>query len=72
MLRAVVIGLVVSIGVTAPMATAQAAYCARYVGGEERMNSGAHAQCGFPSLSACRASVTERGGGHCYKGSQMR
>lgn len=72
MLRAVLTGLVVSIGVTAPMVGAQAAYCARYVGGEERMNSGAHAQCNFPTLAACRASVTERGGGHCYNAAKMR
>lgn len=72
MLRAVLIGFVVGLGVMAPMVDAQAAYCARYAGGKERVHSGAHAHCGFATLAACRASVRERGGGHCYKAAAMR
>ncbi|HVY57047.1 MAG TPA: hypothetical protein VHA77_04280 [Xanthobacteraceae bacterium] len=52
---------------------AQAAtYCAEYVGGSERVGSGARSQCNFATLKACRTSVRERGGGHCYKKAQMR
>jgi hypothetical protein len=40
-------------------------YCAHYVGGHERVGSGARSQCHFASLSDCRASVRERGGGRC-------
>jgi hypothetical protein len=53
--------------------TANAAtYCAKYVGGPERMASGARSQCEFSTLQECRASVRARGGGHCYKKAQMR
>jgi hypothetical protein len=44
-----------------------AMYCAKYVGGEERMGSGARSQCEFATLRECRASVRSRGGGKCYK-----
>ena len=49
-----------------------ATYCAKYVGGPERIASGARSQCQFASLKECRASVRARGGGHCYKKEQMR
>jgi hypothetical protein len=49
-----------------------AAYCARFVGGKERVASGVHAHCDFACLSACRAAVRERGGGHCYKAGTLR
>ena len=41
-----------------------AKYCASYVGGKEK--AGARSQCVFATMSACRASVRHRGGGHCY------
>ena len=74
MLRPLVIGLVFGIATMVTVADAQAAagYCAKYVGGKERVHSGAHAHCGFATLAACRASVRERGGGHCYKAAKMR
>jgi len=49
-----------------------ATYCAKYVGGPERIASGARIQCEFSTLKDCRASVRERGGGSCYKKAQMR
>ena len=49
-----------------------ATYCASYVGGHERVGSGARSQCGFTSLKECRASVRERGGGHCYRKRNLR
>jgi hypothetical protein len=49
-----------------------ATYCAKYVGGPERIASGARSQCEFSTLKECRASVRERGGGSCYKKAQMR
>ncbi len=52
--------------------SADAAYCARFVGGKERMTSGAHAHCDYSTLNACRAAVRERGGGHCYKAGSLR
>ena len=48
------------------------AYCARFVGGQERMTSGVHAHCDFASLNACRAAVRERSGGHCYRAGSLR
>jgi hypothetical protein len=44
-----------------------ATYCAKYVGGQERVGSGARSQCEFSTLTECRASVRDRGGGTCYK-----
>ena len=44
-----------------------AKYCAKYVGGQERVASGARSQCEFSTLDECRASVRDRGGGKCYK-----
>ena len=53
--------------------TARAAtYCAKYVGGHERVHSGARSQCNFSSLDKCRASVRARGGGTCYRKGHMR
>jgi hypothetical protein len=62
------IGLAIS---TTDFANA-ATYCAKYVGGKERVTSGARSQCNFSSLQACRASVRNRGGGSCYKKASMR
>jgi len=74
MLRSLLIGLFCCIGAVLMIGDAQAAsgYCAKYVGGKERVTSGAHSQCGFATLAACRASTRERGGGHCYKAAKMR
>ena len=47
-----------------------ATYCASYVGGPERANS--RSQCHFASLAECRASVRDRGGGHCYRKGELR
>ena len=47
-----------------------AKYCASYKGGAEKAE--ARSQCEFASLKACRDSVRERGGGHCYKKARMR
>jgi len=44
-----------------------ATYCAKYVGGPERIDSGARSQCDFATLQACRDAVRNRGGGKCYK-----
>ena len=49
-----------------------ATYCAKYVGGPERIASGARSQCEFSTVKECRASVRARGGGRCYKKEQMR
>ncbi len=47
------------------MPSADAArYCASYIGGPEK--AVARSQCLFTTMSACRASVRHRGGGHCY------
>ena len=47
------------------MASADApTYCASYTGGPEKAE--ARSQCVFVTMSACRASVRHRGGGHCY------
>ena len=34
-----------------------ATYCAKYVGGHERVGSGARSQCEYSTLAECRASV---------------
>jgi hypothetical protein len=47
-----------------------AKYCASYVGGPELKH--ARSQCKFATLTDCRASVRNRGGGHCYKMARMR
>jgi len=47
-----------------------ATYCASYVGGPERATS--RSVCHFASLADCRASVRERGGGHCYRKGHLR
>jgi hypothetical protein len=49
-----------------------ATYCAKYVGGAERVDSGARSQCNFATLKECRASVRARGGGKCYKQGRLR
>ena len=70
MTLAAVLGTSVLIGT---MSVANAAtYCAKYVGGSERMHSGARSQCNFATLEACRASVRGRGGRSCYKKAVMR
>jgi hypothetical protein len=66
MFRPIVIATVLGMAVfLCTLGSANAAkYCARYLGGHERMTSGAHAHCIFATLEACRASVRARGGGH--------
>jgi hypothetical protein len=64
------LGIGVVIG-TMDLASA-ATYCAKYVGGTERVTSGARSQCNFSTLKACRASLRARGGGSCYKRASMR
>ena len=64
MLRSITMAaaLVVTLG---GMVSADAAtYCSSFVGGKEK--AGARSQCVFATMSACRASVRHRGGGHCY------
>ena len=65
-----ILGSALLIGTTS-LASA-ATYCAKYVGGAERMHSGARSQCNFSALHACRASVRARGGGSCYKRGNLR
>jgi len=38
-----------------------ATYCAKYVGGQERVGSGARSQCEFTTLKARVAPVSEKG-----------
>lgn len=73
MSRILAIVAIASIGAVFTAASAEATvYCARFVGGEERMTSGVHAHCDFSSLDACRAAIRERGGGHCYRAGSLR
>jgi len=44
-----------------------ATYCAKFVGGPERVASGDRGQCDFATLKECRAAVRARGGGTCHK-----
>ena len=67
MSRLAIFAAVLGIGMGFAATSANAAhYCARFVGGAEKMASGAHAHCNYTTLSACRAAVRARGGGHCY------
>jgi hypothetical protein len=63
MIVATALGLVLCTAGTANAAK----YCAKYVGGHERVESGARSQCEFSTLHECRVSVRDRGGGTCYK-----
>jgi len=69
-------GLATALGMGLILCTMGAAnsatYCAKYVGGQERVGSGARSQCDFATLKQCRTSVRERGGGTCYKKGQLR
>lgn len=74
MVRSLTIALALGMGIaigTMDFANA-ATYCAKYVGGTERVKSGARSQCNFATLKACRASIRNRGGGSCYKKAAMR
>jgi hypothetical protein len=62
----------ISVIICATGSSNAATYCAKYVGGAERVASGARSQCEFATLKECRASVRARGGGSCYKKAQMR
>jgi hypothetical protein len=64
MLRSIAIAAVVAVTLGGIASADAATYCASYVGGKEK--AGARSQCVFATLSACRASVRNRGGGHCY------
>jgi len=72
MAKTLVTVLALGIAAAFTVTDAKAAYCARFVGGAERKTSGVHAHCDFATLSACRAAVRERGGGHCYKAGSLR
>jgi hypothetical protein len=73
MSRTLIVATILCIAAASTVTSADAAiYCARFVGGTERMTSGVHAHCDFASLDACRAAVRERGGGHCYRARNMR
>jgi len=64
--------LLVSVLYTVGSAQSASMYCARFVGGTERMTSHVHAHCDYASLQSCRDAVRERGGGHCYRAGNLR
>jgi|NGEPerStandDraft_6_1074524.scaffolds.fasta_scaffold276876_1 hypothetical protein len=71
MLRLTIIATVMGMGAFLGSADA-ATYCAKYVGGPERLGSVAHSHCGFSTLEECRSSVRARGGGKCYQKGPLR
>ena len=64
MLRSVIMAAALAVTLGGVSSADAATYCASYVGGKEK--AGARSQCVFATMSACRASVRHRGGGHCY------
>ena len=64
MLRSITMAAALAVMLGGTGSADAATYCASYVGGKEK--AGARSQCVFASMSACRASVRQRGGGHCY------
>ncbi|VFU17746.1 exported hypothetical protein [Methylocella tundrae] len=60
MLRLTIIATVMGMGAFLGSADA-ATYCAKYVGGPERLGAVAHSHCGFSTLEECRSSVRARG-----------
>lgn len=71
MLHLTIIATVMAMGAFLSSANA-ATYCAKYVGGPERLGSVAHSPCGFSTLEACRSSVRARGGENCYQRGPLR
>jgi hypothetical protein len=70
MFRSITIATALSIILWGVASADAATYCASYVGGHER--HAARSQCVFANLHACRASVRNRGGGHCYRQGQLQ
>jgi hypothetical protein len=70
MFRAITVAATLSLFLCGASAADAAKYCASYVGGPEM--KGARSQCKFSSLAACRESIRNRGGGHCYKKARLR
>ena len=72
MFRPITIAAVLGVILCTVGAANAATYCAKYVGGHERVHSGARSQCEFSTLSECRARVRGRGGGYCYRMGHLR
>ena len=70
MLRSVTMAMALGVMIFGMSSAEAAKYCASYKGGPEKAE--ARSTCEFDTLKACRASVRERGGGHCYKQRKMR
>jgi len=70
MLRSMTIAMALGVMIFGMSSAEAAKYCAGYTGGAEKAE--ARSNWVFASLKACRASVRERGGGHCYRKSQLR
>jgi hypothetical protein len=70
MFRAKVIAAALGLVFCGASAAEAAKYCAAFVGGPEMKS--ARSQCKFSSLTACRESIRNRGGGHCYKSARLR
>jgi hypothetical protein len=60
MFRPITIAAVLGIILCTVGAANAATYCAKYIGGHERVHSGARSQCEFSTLSECRARVRGR------------
>jgi hypothetical protein len=72
MLRSVTVVTAMGIVLCALAPANAAPYCAKYVGGPERIESGDRSQCNFATLKECRASVRARGGGTCYNKAKLQ
>ena len=70
MLRSLTMAMALGVMMLSTGSADAAKYCAGYTGGAEKAE--ARSNCVFDSRKACRASVRERGGGHCYRKSQLR
>lgn len=70
MFRAITVATALGHFLCGASAADAAKYCASYVGGPEM--KGARSQCKFSSLTACRESIRNRRGGHCYKMARLR
>jgi hypothetical protein len=60
---ALIAAILLSGFVLCPQGASAAKFCAQLRGS----TAGGHADCSFSTLDACRARVTHRGGGHCFK-----
>jgi hypothetical protein len=72
MFRSIIVAAAMGIVLCAVVPANAATYCAKYVGGPERVDSGDRSQCNFATLKECRASVRARGGGTCYNKTKLR